>query len=549
MVSSLAVPVPADVIARLGGASAWAPADHPRIGRALHAFAVGSPDAVGDTLRALASLTQDIEPARQGRLTRVGVEYMRWAYRRVPAAQWEGTLRIAVAGLELFRAAVSASRLGDAGARDVDLFASAADPLAGGSARALADRSDTDVFLAFLGAEGARRRPAEWEIRARADVLVAEVFRRIGAHADGDDAAEGIHWSLALLDRIRRREVEMQFLLLAVRLLRLAARSEAGHVLRSYIQRYPSVVPWLFDHNELRELLERADLVELYVEALDASLLDAAKNAETGGVVALAGRLREAGLALTEPELRRGLEGALARTTPELARADRADGGLRLPALRAALTPIVARDAVPALDALLRSEPAHAAVEEPAQAWRPDDGVEHAGHHVSRGRLALLGGTSIAVLALTVTFAQRWATPGVDASLAEARGWASMNEHGRVVELLSAKAPEPAAREAFAWDSLLARSAFQQAARLPAQDAGRRELFALTWTRADRALATVAPFAPGTDVLRLLRAEACIEGDLTCDSATIMQDLLFAARSASVGVSRRANALLASRAR
>lgn len=128
--------------------------------------------------------------------------------------------------------------------------------------------------------------------------------------------------------------------------------------------------------------------------------------------------------------------------------------------------------------------------------------------------------------------------------LAEARLHASVAEWGSVVAVLSDGGPAWAEPESFAWDSLLAQAAIHQAARLAAGDPERRVLLSTARDRATLALASIAPFAPGADLLRLLRSEACLIGGLDCDSAALREDLLLAARSPHVDVSERAARLL-----
>lgn len=53
------------------------------------------------------------------------------------------------------------------------------------------------------------------------------------------------------------------------------------------------------------------------------------------------------------------------------------------------------------------------------------------------------------------------------------------------------------------------------------------------------------PLGTGADLVRRLRAEACITRTLGCENATVIEDLLLAARSPHVAVSDRAGELLA----
>lgn len=129
--------------------------------------------------------------------------------------------------------------------------------------------------------------------------------------------------------------------------------------------------------------------------------------------------------------------------------------------------------------------------------------------------------------------------------LAEARVWAAADDWDRVIGMLSEGGLAWTGPQTFAWDSLLAQAALRRGRQLPAGHARRGRLLATARDRATLALASVAPFAAGTDRVRLLRAEACIAGELECENATVIEDLLLAARSPHVGVSDRAGKLLA----
>lgn len=130
--------------------------------------------------------------------------------------------------------------------------------------------------------------------------------------------------------------------------------------------------------------------------------------------------------------------------------------------------------------------------------------------------------------------------------LADARGRAAAEDWDRVVAMLSERGLAWAEPQTFAWDSLLAQAALRRAQQLPAGDVRRRRFLVTARDRATLALASVAPFARGTDMLRLLRAEACIVGGLDCETVMLTEDLLLAARSPHVAVSDRAGELLES---
>jgi hypothetical protein len=122
--------------------------------------------------------------------------------------------------------------------------------------------------------------------------------------------------------------------------------------------------------------------------------------------------------------------------------------------------------------------------------------------------------------------------------LAAARDWAGAREAiGVVFASLSAA-------EAFARDSLLANASLQLARAMRQNPNERTQLFVNVFEHTSSALAAVAPFAPGTDALRLMQAEACLEGSLDCDSGEVVENLVFAVRSLSAEISGRANELL-----
>jgi hypothetical protein len=101
------------------------------------------------------------------------------------------------------------------------------------------------------------------------------------------------------------------------------------------------------------------------------------------------------------------------------------------------------------------------------------------------------------------------------------------------------------APDSFAKDSLLAHGALAQALLLPPGAARRDTLLRLTSDAAEHAMGEVGLFTPGADLMRLLRAQACMAGQQDCDPSTVLQDLILAARSASPEGSARATEALA----
>lgn len=129
------------------------------------------------------------------------------------------------------------------------------------------------------------------------------------------------------------------------------------------------------------------------------------------------------------------------------------------------------------------------------------------------------------------------------ARLAQAQALIAADDWPGLVDLLAAATVDPSVPGAFTWDSLLA-----QGARLQAEWVGsdqRIAMLELARSRATRALEAIPAFTTQADDMRLLRADACISGPLSCDAAAIATDLVLSARSSSPHVSRRARELLA----
>lgn len=135
--------------------------------------------------------------------------------------------------------------------------------------------------------------------------------------------------------------------------------------------------------------------------------------------------------------------------------------------------------------------------------------------------------------------------PDFTERLAQAHVFAANADWSNTLDAISISFTGLSSAESFTRDSLIA-SVSLQLARATSQDQERRtELFAQTFNHATLALAIVAPFAAGTEFLRLVLAEACIEGSLACDPSELTGNLVFAARSMSAEIRSRANELLA----
>jgi hypothetical protein len=134
--------------------------------------------------------------------------------------------------------------------------------------------------------------------------------------------------------------------------------------------------------------------------------------------------------------------------------------------------------------------------------------------------------------------------PDFNERIAQARALAVQRAWAPVLDALSITFDGLTAVESFARDSLVAHASLQLALAGDQALARRRALFANAFEYATRALAAVPPFAPGTDMLRLMQAEACLEGTLQCETAEVVESLVFAVRSPSSAIRGRANELL-----
>lgn len=562
---------------------------------------VASPGGATEVIRALA-VARGGNGGPTSRRVSAAVDCARAAYRRLPLDQWP-------TGLELAEALLDLCRLAEGG-WDREFRAPAEDR----SDVALAAQPDLDVFLGFLGVDAARSRPARWELSDRGPELVAEVLTRVQRAATDEPPVEAVHWSLALIERIRLGQVDHEFLSLAAALLRETKVRGTAAQLRAYLDARAAAASWLLEDGTLRELLGSREIAGHWAAAVERALLEAAETRDMTPVEAACQHLARAGVQLHEPHLLQHLAQPIRTLVTSLTEsAGRRQSAARITALHALLAAITAPEAGPALRRLLLDEP-ETPITPPAPPPEPQPSpigfqptpekhstapakperveedqppllVVHPERKRSRRRSLLAAATVAVVLggALVANVVFRGnsdeadaggvsntadavgtvpaATPApaperraasipvsrdlIAAELAEARLHARSQDWGRVVEVLSTAAPDAAFPEAFAYDSLLAASALRQALALANQDSARDRLLELARVSSSRALQTIESFGPGADELRLLRAEACIAGQLACDPQRITQDLILAARSGSTRVSARAAELLA----
>ncbi len=558
---AIVAPAPRDLIARLGGVEAWVPSeDDSAAGEAVRALAtVEDAEGADLALHALAEFSRSLPdgPPRD-RVEAAAFATVRGIYRQLSPERWETTVAIGAKAFDRFQAGsqVAAGEVGEVSHQGLGAVVSS-DP----DLRAV---SDADLFRGFLGFAGSPCSLARPAITTRGDALVDEVVERIRRPASDGAAAEAAHWSLYLIDRVRRRQTDAGYLRLAARLLRVAAPPGASAALGGYFMRYPEVLAWLFDQAELRANLESSELTRLYVNALADELGEAERTGEGSGFVALCQRMRATGFTLEEDVLLAGL-GTRLSAPVEPASKDPEKRSVDRSILYDALSGMVALEAQVALRSLLRMDGAADAASPAGVAGAQETGATLVGRAELAGasglrvgaRRLLFAAASVVVLIVAGAGLMRSSSRAaarsaaqiererITGELAEGRQLAGMSDWQGVVALLSQRTPPDSLADAFAWDSLLAVSALRQAQGVASSDTSRTRLLSLAIERSSRALVLAAPFAPGTDVLRLVRAEACLAGDLPCQKTDIREDLILAMRSSAEGVSRRAQSLLA----
>ncbi|MGH7573813.1 MAG: hypothetical protein ACREM1_01610, partial [Longimicrobiales bacterium] len=77
--------------------------------------------------------------------------------------------------------------------------------------------------------------------------------------------------------------------------------------------------------------------------------------------------------------------------------------------------------------------------------------------------------------------------------------------------------------------------------------AGRRRLLEVARDRAGDALDAEPSAQTAAELMRLIRAEACLSGDLVCENANVLVDLALAVESADPEIAGRADSLIRSR--
>ncbi len=583
LVAALAVPVDHQAIESLGGIDAWLTPEDPGFSLAVRALVTDQePERVGDALQALQVLRNSLpETSQQIRLVELALAYARWAFQRFPADRWKDAGPIARAAVDLCLAMTSSCRVSLTGApyseHVREMLGRSMNP---GGPYDVQLHTDAEVFFGLLGVDASRSRLARREIDERGDQLVRIAHERILRVAS--TATEGVHWSFAMLERVARGEVDPLYQRLAARLLARCAGRSASALLRAFVQEHPYVAPALVANTALREVLTERDLMTVAIIALDAAIRDAISVHDAAAVLALCDRLRAEGIQLGHAQVAGDVAHRLAALLRDLRWNSARPVAAIIASLNRALTPILAPDALPVLRAALTIDPGSAAIEASTNETRelaPRRSRRRSAESLlsrpaamaalaffaaaclSLGGLLLLGIAERTIWpalradrgVATISASERAARAplndpqAIDDRLEEARYWAREIEWAFVVDALDDESVAPGLPQAFVWDSLLALAAFRQAERVESDDARRLALLRLSGARATTALTQTTPPASSHAYMRLLRAEACLEGPLPCDSTGISEDLRLAAESGSARVRARARALLQSR--
>jgi hypothetical protein len=573
-----ALPVPLDheLVGRLGGVDAWAPATHPAIAHALQAAgAATTPEGVTAAIEAVGRLAADLQPgADRIRVVDIAVQYARWTFRTTPVEQWEGALPVAAAAMQLGDAVVTAGRMSLTGRPDTehvrDMLSRSMNPAA---AMDLASHTDAEIFLGWLGSDASRSRVTRREIEQRGETLVRAVHERVLA---SDAPIEAAHWSLALIERVRHGGTDGQYVVLGTSLLRLAAAERASRILRDYVASRTTIALALVLHADIRALFDGNDVNTVGAAALAAAIDEAKAKRGVQGIVAACDRLRGTGIMLGPAditsahvverlsalldELREHGSGPLATHTSPLTRA-----------LATVLTP----EALELIRGVLvvtpqAGQPA-ATVQEPAAPTAPSpaqaDAKQRAAAaimHFFRTRpwaapTAAFFSAAIFVMLFAVvasgTFGDAAAPapagqetisdPTVAvAGLAEASALVQENRLNDAIEMLGGRLVARSLPEAVVWDSLLAYAALRQGRRLQSDDVRRVPALRVAREAANRTIALVPPTSGSYGFFRLVRAEACIIGRLGCEDDAVLVDLALAVESPDGQVSRRAQELM-----
>lgn len=586
MLAALDVPVDRELVRRLGGIDAWAPTGSEAVAIALRALVeADAPETIGAAIAALHGFLDDVPHGLERiRLAECGLDYVRHAFRQLPAANWRDGIGLARAAFELCLAVTAGSRISLDGRPDTEHYRE----LLGRSMnpRALLElqgHTDAELFFGLLGSDASRSRVSRREVAERGHLLVRAVHARIERDAAGERTAEGVHWSIALLERVRAGELDAEHLPLAIDLLRTSAPDAANGILRAYFEAWPAMALVLLEHSRPREYLDMLEFAALAAAALDAALARSIEERDLSGVATLCLRLRQAGVLLTAADLRPGVEPRLHTLIAELrAKATRPLATYLQPLYRV-LAPILTPDAEQLARTLLLEQPeavqkvapvarfaaladaASTAAADPVRARRLASaamaflaiaflGMAAVVLATERGRRALFGDGELTAANVGAAAEPRpEPTPPIqippEERLERARGLASTGAWTDVVALLLADTLDAATPTAntVAWDSLLALGALRMGERIPPGDIRRELLLNLTFTYAGRALRGQLAGPASADYLRLLRAEACISGPLECGDAVVDAELARVARSTDPELRARAQQFLEAR--
>lgn len=585
MVAALHVPPDAALVDRLGGEDVWAAGDG-TVAQALRAFlGTDTTDGITAAITMLEALATELPAGRDRlRVVELSLDYARLGLRRLPGDSWPDALPLVNAAMRLCQAITIRDRVSLDGRPDAqhyhDLLSRAMNPAAQFD---FAGYSDADLFFGFLGADAARGRIARREITERGDRLVRGVQQRIEstAEAAGDqDTNEGVHWSLALLERVRRGELDAQYVVLATQLLELSAGGAAGRRLRAYFETEPAIARALLSHLPPGDLVEPTVFKALCTAALSATLDEAGRASDTAEVVSVCQQLRDARMLLDAEDVRRSVEKPLGLLVDVLRNDRLRPVEMHLATLNRALAPVLAPDALAIVRPYLRAQADQATVstavarlDPPAPERVPLPARQRKRRRRDMTPAAIVGAAIVGMGAVMLTSesvrralfvrsterigGEPVATAGPSSSipavfdpamrLERARASGRDDRWSDVVELLSGEHLDRSSPHAFAWDSLLATGALREAEGLAPGDDRRRPLLETARDRAHLALEASPVSADASLLLRLIRAEACLIGDLVCENAAMLVDLALAAESEDRAIADRAAELIRSR--
>lgn len=357
-VSSLVVPIDGDVVRSLGGLAQWRAVSGDGIGAELRLFhASADPDATLEALRGIASLSVGIPPGpRRQRLIERGVDFVRRCYGELPAEQWASGLPVSAMLVSLCDVVTSSGGAGLDGRTETDHVRDVIERRIDAATLVEHGRQTAgELFIGFLGVAASPSHLARWEVAGRGRDLVGEIRQRISGGREGTEqaVAEAVHWSMALLDRVRREQVDPEHAALAGWLLARGAPESASSVLRAWCETHPEMVPLLAAQAPIGEMLGEADLAPFHARAVASALAEAVRTCDVEIVARVAEPMQAAGVHLGTTDLA-PIEGPLRRLVGEMRSRSigRRDEG-RITALHDVLLPLVTREARSALASML----------------------------------------------------------------------------------------------------------------------------------------------------------------------------------------------------